>query len=139
MDNHRLKIRYFFFALAMSAILVACRTHGTISGNSGHEATVISKTDTFLVHDSCFIEHWNNVYIKGDTCYITKKEVEYRNRYIFRDRTDTFYIEKCDTIMVPHEVEKVVTTTSKILWYSLALNVAIIAFCVWRIRKTWNH
>ena len=128
----------FISLLLVSTILVACRTPGTIGGNSGHETTVISKTDTFLVHDSCFIEHWNNVYVKGDTCYITKKEVEYRNRYIFRDRTDTFYIEKCDTIMVPHEVEVINTVVPRWIGWSLLFNCLVLIFCIWRIWKRWK-
>ncbi len=55
--------------------------------------------DTVLVHDSI------HVYQKGDT--VTEFRLKYVYRY--RDRVDTLYLSRADSIQVPYPVEKELT------------------------------
>jgi hypothetical protein len=61
------------------------------------DSTYIYKVQRDSVHlrDSIF------VLVKGDTVY------QYRDRYLYRDRqrVDTFYVNRTDTIRIPYPVE----------------------------------
>ena len=128
------KIRAFICVLLASILLVACRTAGTVPGSHSENNTAITvKTDTVLERDSIFIDRWQTIYVKGDTVFFTKEVTKYRDRFQYKTKTDTFIVERTDSVLVPYPVEKVVTTTPRILGWSLLANALVIVFCLWRL------
>ena len=98
---------------------------------------VVEKKDSIYIQDSTF------VYVGGDTVYLYK----YKNIYRDRVKTDTLYINRCDSIAVPCPVEKKLTFWEEnlicfgklfVVFFFLAVVVAIGYFIWHRIRsRTW--
>jgi hypothetical protein len=65
--------------------------------------------DSIYMRDSVFIEK------SGDTI----REFQYKYIYRFKDRTDTLYISKTDSIQVPYPVEVVKYKTPRWCWWAL--------------------
>lgn len=65
--------------------------------------------DSIYMRDSVFIEK------SGDTI----REFQYKYIYRFKDRTDTLYISKTDSIQVPYPVEVVKYKTPQWCWWAL--------------------
>lgn len=92
----------FIIILLTLAICSGCRTIEYRTLETIRSDTVYiqsAKVDSVIVRDSIFI------YQQGDTV------LEHRYHYIYkyRDRVDTLYISKTDTISVPYPVEKQLT------------------------------
>lgn len=91
--------------------------------------------DTTILHDSTYIRE----YVKGDTVRI----IEYRDRYLYRDRwrerTDTVAVH--DTTFVPKEVPAPLTGWQRFRlrafwWLAAALAVCVAAgVTVWKFRR----
>ena len=140
MDNHRLKIRPFFFVL-LACLMMGCASgHLTPSTQHSENNTVILK-DTCFIHDSIFVERYQNVYIKGDSVIVEREVTKYRDRFRYKTVHDTTLVTKTDTIMVDVPVEKVVENNVVPKWigWSLLFNCLVIVFCIWRIWKRWKH
>lgn len=93
-------LAYFVIILLTSAIC-SCRSVKYVPVETvKHDSIYLSQIlkDSIYVKDSVLI-------IKGDTV------VEYRYKYIYqyKDRTDTLYVTKNDTVLVPYPVEKELT------------------------------
>lgn len=67
------------------------------------------KLDSIYMRDSVFIEK------SGDTI----REFQYKYIYRFKDRIDTLYISKTDSIQVPYPVEVVKYKTPQWCWWAL--------------------
>ena len=65
--------------------------------------------DSIYMRDSVFIEK------SGDTI----REFQYKYIYRFKDRIDTLYISKTDSIQVPYPVEVVKYKTPQWCWWTL--------------------
>lgn len=65
--------------------------------------------DSIYMRDSVFIEK------SGDTI----REFQYKYVYRFKDRIDTLYISKTDSIQVPYPVEVVKYKTPQWCWWTL--------------------
>lgn len=72
--------------------------------------------DSIYMRDSVFIEK------SGDTI----REFQYKYIYRFKDRTDTLYISKTDSIQVPYPVEVVKYKTPQWCWWALGGIVLLI-------------
>ena len=97
-----MKPLYLFIILLTSAICSGCRTIEYYPLETVRIDTVYiqsAKVDSVMVRDSVHIIE------KGDTV------TEFRLKYIYkyRDRVDTLYRSKTDTISVPYPVEKELT------------------------------
>lgn len=97
-----MKPLYLLIILLTSAIWSGCRTIEYRTLETIRSDTVYiqsAKVDSVIVRDSIYI------YQQGDTV------LEHRYHYIYkyRDRVDTLYISKTDTISVPYPVEKQLT------------------------------
>ena len=97
-----MKPLYLLIILLMSAICSGCRTIEYYPLETVRIDTVYvnkQRVDSILVKDSIHITE------KGDTV------TEFRLKYIYkyRDRVDTLYRSKTDTISVPYPVEKQLT------------------------------
>lgn len=94
-----MKPLYLFLLLL---VLTGCRTIEYYPMETVHIDTVyVNKQliDSVMVRDSI------HIYQKGDTV------TEFRLKYIYKykDRTDTLYMSKTDTISIPYPVEKELT------------------------------
>ena len=97
-----MKPLYLLIILLTSAIWSGCRTieYRTLETIRSDTVYILSaKVDSVIVRDSIYI------YQQGDTV------LEHRYHYIYkyRDRVDTLYISKTDTVSVPYPVEKQLT------------------------------
>ena len=93
---------YLLIILLMSAIWSGCKTIKYYPLETVRHDTVYIqslKLDSILVKDSVHITE------KGDTV------TEFRLKYIYKykDRTDTLYLSRVDTVSVPYPVEKELT------------------------------
>ena len=97
-----MKPLYLFIILLTLAICSGCRTIKYYPLETVRIDTVYvnkQRVDSILVKDSIHITE------KGDTV------TEFRLKYIYKykDRTDTLYLSKTDTVSVPYPVEKELT------------------------------
>lgn len=99
-----------------------------------HDSVYVGK----VVRDSVFVKD-SVLVVKGDTV------TEYRWKYVFKykDRTDTLYVNRTDTIRVPYPVEAKLTKWQQFKMeaggYAIALAVilviAVAGYFVMKIRK----
>ena len=97
-----MKPLYLFIILLTSAIWSGCRTIEYYPLETVRIDTVYvnkQRVDSVMVRDSVHIIE------KGDTV------TEFRLKYIYKykDRTDTLYLSRVDTVSVPYPVEKELT------------------------------
>lgn len=98
--------------IALTAFLLA----GCVSTKYVPVETVrteyITKSDTFIKHDSILHKDSVFVYMKGDTVWLEKWHTRYIERLQKQIVTDTLI--RCDTISVPYPVEKDLTFFQKV-------------------------
>lgn len=97
--------------LLMSAIC-SCRSVRYVPVETTKSDTVYMnrvQLDSIYMRDSVFIEK------SGDTI----REFQYKYIYRFKDRIDTLYISKTDSIQVPYPVEVVKYKTPRWCWWAL--------------------
>lgn len=107
-------MRHIVFLLLFLAILAAtsCTRHVYVPVETTKSDTVYLnrvQLDSIYMRDSVFIEK------SGDTI----REFQYKYIYRFKDRTDTLYISKTDSIQVPYPVEVVKYKTPQWCWWTL--------------------
>lgn len=127
-------------AFIILMILHGCRTK-YVSVPEYHNVYV-TKHDTLTKHDSIYQKEFVDRYVKGDTVFLTKTQVDYRFRNIYK----TLYRDsiKKDSVRVPYPVERKLNK-----WESLKMEVggwaigglsavliAVIGYIVlWLVRK----
>lgn len=133
------RLAIFFYFMAMLVLIAmavtSCRSVRYVPVETvKHDSVYFNKilTDSVYVKDSVFV-------VKGDTV------TEYRYRYVYRykDRTDTAYVNRTDTIRVPYPVEAELTKWQRFKMeaggYAIALAVilviAVSGYFVMKIRK----
>lgn len=134
----------FAFMLAVAFIMLmmlqSCRTK-YVSVPEYHNV-YINKHDTLTKHDSIYQKEFVDRYVKGDSVFLTKTQVDYRFRNIYK----TLYRDsiKVDSLRVPYPVERKLNK-----WESLKMEVggwaigglsavviALIAYIVtWLVRR----
>lgn len=107
-------MRHIVFLLLFLAILAAtsCTRHVYVPVETTKSDTVYLnrvQLDSIYMRDSVFIEK------SGDTI----REFQYKYIYRFKDRIDTLYISKTDSIQVPYPVEVVKYKTPQWCWWTL--------------------
>lgn len=107
-------MRHIVFLLLFLAILAAtsCTRHVYVPVETTKSDTVYLnrvQLDSIYMRDSVFIEK------SGDTI----RESQYKYIYRFKDRIDTLYISKTDSIQVPYPVEVVKYKTPQWCWWAL--------------------
>lgn len=139
-------LRQIIFAFMLAAafimlmMLQSCRTK-YVSVPEYHNV-YINKHDTLTKHDSIYQKEFVDRYVKGDSVFLTKTQVDYRFRNIYK----TLYRDsiKVDSIRVPYPVERKLNK-----WESLKMEVggwaigglsavviALIAYIVtWLVRR----
>ena len=127
-------------AFIMLMLLQSCRTK-YVNVPEYHNVYV-TKNDTLTKHDSIYQRVFVDRYVKGDSVFLTKTQVDYRFRNIYK----TLYRDsiKVDSIRVPYPVERKLNK-----WESLKMEVggwaigglsavviALIAYIVtWLVRR----
>lgn len=139
-------LRQIIFAFMLAAafimlmMLQSCRTK-YVNVPEYHNV-YINKHDTLTKHDSIYQKEFVDRYVKGDSVFLTKTQVDYRFRNIYK----TLYRDsiKVDSIRVPYPVERKLNK-----WESLKMEVggwaigglsavviALIAYIVtWLVRR----
>lgn len=107
-------MRHIVFLLLFLAILAAtsCTRHVYVPVETTKSDTVYLnrvRLDSIYMRDSVFVEK------SGDTI----REFQYKYIYRFKDRIDTLYISKTDSIQVPYPVEVVKYKTPQWCWWTL--------------------
>lgn len=114
-------MRHIVFLLLFLAILAAtsCTRHVYVPVETTKSDTVYLnrvQLDSIYMRDSVFIEK------SGDTI----REFQYKYIYRFKDRIDTMYISKTDSIQVPYPVEVVKYKTPQWCWWALGVIVLLL-------------
>lgn len=123
----------FIIILLMSAICIGCRTIEYYPVETVRSDTVYVNrlaVDSVLVRDSVYIHE------RGDTV------TEYRYQYVYRykDRVDTLYLSKVDTVGVPYPVEMELTKwqSVKVDYGGWAIGIVFVTILVvvgWMVYK----
>lgn len=106
--RHIVFLSLFLVGLAATS----CTKHVYVPVETTRSDTVYMnrvQLDSIYMRDSVFIEK------SGDTI----REFQYKYIYRFKDRTDTLYISKTDSIQVPYPVEVVKYKTPQWCWWTL--------------------
>ena len=139
-------LRQIIFAFMLAAafimlmLLQSCRTK-YVSVPEYHNVD-INKHDTLTKYDSVYQKEFVDRYVKGDSVFLTKTQVDYRFRNIYK----TLYRDsiKIDSIRVPYPVERKLNKWENIKmevggWAIGGLSavvIALIAYIVtWLVRR----
>ena len=95
---------------------------------------VVVKTDSLLKTDSVYVHDSLSVYIRGDTVFKDKYHLQYKDRYIVRNKSDTLIFR--DSIPYKVGVEKPLSKTDRAFLNigkiaSVCLFIGILAFLGW--------
>ena len=107
-----------------------------------YKDSVLVKTDSFLKTDSVYVHDSVSVYIRGDTVFKDKYHIQYKDRYILRNKSDTLIVR--DSIPYKVVVEKTLSKTDKAFLNigkiaSVCLFIGILAFLGWIYWKLKLH
>ena len=122
-------------AVAMLILSMFCRCTTTkYVPVTEYKDRVVLKTDSLLKTDSVYVHDSVSVYIRGDTVFNDKYHLQYKYRYIVRNKSDTLIVR--DSIPYKVEVSKQLSKTDrtflnigKITLYCLF--IGIIVFLCW--------
>ena len=103
---------------------------------------VVVKTDSFLKTDSVYVHDSVSVYIRGDTVFKDNYHLQYKDRYIVRNKSDTLIVR--DSIPYKVEVNKQLSKTDRAFLNigkiaSVCLFIGILSFIGWIYRKVKLH
>ena len=133
-----------FLAMAFLTLMLlqGCRTK-YVSVPEYHKEYV-TKHDTLTKYDSIYQKEFVDRFIKGDTVFLTKTQIDYRFRNIYK----TLYRDsiKIDSVRVPYPVERKLNR-----WESLKMEVggwavgvlsvmllAVIGYAVWWLVRKYR-
>lgn len=123
-----------FLTLLLTAVLTSCRTVKYVPIHSVSRDTVrlVSRShDTIITRDTFLLDR----YRQGDTVYITRHVVRYRDRVSLQH--DTIYRAHRDTIAIPVEVTKYKTQSTPTIM-KLAIIIAAIVLITLYIHREQN-
>ena len=103
---------------------------------------VVVKTDSLLKTDSVYVHDSVSVYIRGDTVFKYKYHIQYKDRSIVRNKSDTLIVR--DSIPYKVEVGKRLSKTDRAFLKigkiaSVCIFIGILAFTCWIYRKVKLH
>ena len=122
-------------AVAMLIISMFCRCTTTkYVPVTEYKDRVVVKTDSLLKTDSVYVHDSVSVYIRGDTVFKDKYHLQYKDRYIVRNKSDTLIVR--DSIPYKVDVNKQLSKTDRTFLKigkisSYCLFIGIIVFLCW--------
>ena len=139
------KITKFVITIAVAMLFLSmfCRCTTTkYVPFTEYKDRVVVKTDSFLKNDSVYVHDSVSVYIRGDTVFKEKYHIQYKDRYIVRNKSDTLIVR--DSIPYKVGVEKTLSKTDKAFLNigkiaSVCLFIGILAFIGWIYRSVKLH
>lgn len=139
------KITRVVIAIAVSMLILSmfCRCTTTkYVPVTEYKDRVVVKTDSLLKTDSVYVHDSVSIYIRGDTVFKDKYHLQYKNRYIVRNKSDTLIVR--DSIPYKVGVEKTLSKTDKAFLKigkiaSVCLFIGILAFIGWIYRRVKLH
>ena len=130
-------------AVAMLILPIFCRCTTTkYVPVTEYKDRVVVKTDSLLKTDSVYVHDSVSVYIRCDTVFKDKYHLQYKYRYIVRNKSDTLIVR--DSIPYKVEVNKQLSNTDRYFLKigkiaSVCIFIGIIAFIGWIYRKVKLH
>ena len=130
-------------AVAMLILSMFCRCTTTkYVPVTEYKDRVVVKTDSLLKTDSVYVHDSVSVYIRGDTVFKYKYHIQYKDRYISRNKSDTLIVR--DSIPYKVEANKQLSKTDRAFLKigkiaSVCIFIGIIAFIGWIYRKIKLH
>ena len=130
-------------AVAMLIISMFCRCTTTkYVPVTEYKDRVVVKTDSLLKTDSVYVHDSVSVYIIGDTVFKDKYHLQYKDRYIVRNKSDTLIVR--DSIPYKVEVNKQLSKTDRAFLNigkiaSVCIFIGILALLGWIYRKVKLH
>ena len=139
------KITRFVIAIAVAMLIISmfCRCTTTkYVPVTEYKDRVVVKTDSLLKTDSVYVHDSVSVYIRGDTVFKDKYHLQYKDRYIVRNKSDTLIVR--DSIPYKVVVEKTLSKTDKVFLNigkiaSVCIFIGVLAFIVWIYRMVKLH
>ena len=141
------EIRQKIYNNIMVAVLLVCMLVGLmlcslLTSCKSHEPTIVERVrtdtvritqqlrDSIYLRDSIFVNQWQS----GDTIFQVRDR--WHTRYVMKERTDTFYKARVDSVPVPYPVIKKVPV--ELTWWQQArLHLANIVLWVILIIALW--
>ena len=135
MDYNNVKLYIYIIIILLTPAIWSCRSVRYVPVETvKHDSVYVGK----VVRDSVFVKD-SVLVVKGDTV------TEYRWKYVFKykNRTDTLYVSRTDTIRVPYPVEAKLTKWQRFKMEAggvaiggfFLLLAAIVAYIVYRSRR----
>lgn len=130
-------------AVAMLILSMFCRCTTTkYVPVAEYKDRVVVKTDSLLKTDSVYVHDSISVYIRGDTVFKDKYHLQYKDRYIVRNKSDTMIVR--DSIPYKVGVEKPLSKADRALLNickiaSVCLFICVLAFLGWIYWKLKLH
>ena len=130
-------------AVAMLILPIFCRCTTTkYVPVTEYKDRVVVKTDSLLKTDSVYVHDSVSVYIRCDTVFKDKYHLQYKYRYIVRNKSDTLIVR--DSIPYKVEVNKQLSKTDRAFLNigkiaSVCIFIGILALLGWIYRKVKLH
>lgn len=141
------EIRQKIYNNIMVAVLLVCMliglmVCGLLTSCKSHEPTIVERVrtdtvritqqqrDSIYLRDSIFVNQWQS----GDTIFQIRDR--WHTQYVMKERTDTFYKARVDSVPVPYEVIKKVPAELT-WWQQCRLHLANIVLWVILIIALW--
>ena len=139
------KITRFVIAIAVSMLILSmfCRCTTTkYVPITEYKDRVVVKTDSLLKTDSVYVHDSVSVYIIGDTVFKDNYHLQYKDRYIVINKSDTLIVR--DSIPYKVDVGKQLSNTDRAFLNigkiaSVCLLIGILAFIGWIYRRAKLH
>ena len=139
------KITKVVIAIAVSMLILSmfCRCTTTkYVPVTEYKDRVVVKTDSLLKTDYVYVHDSVSVYIRGDTVFKDKYHLQYKDRYIVINKSDTLIVR--DSIPYKVDVGKQLSNTDRAFLNigkiaSVCLFIGILAFIGWIYRRVKLH
>lgn len=97
---------------------------------------IVNKTDSFLKLDSVYVHDSVSVYIRGDTVFKDKFRLQYKDRYIVRNKSDTLVVRDSIPYKVNIVTEKKLSSADKTFLglgkaFAVIIFIGVLAFIGW--------
>ena len=129
-------------AVLLVCMLIGLMVCGLLTSCKSHEPTIVERVrtdtvritqqqrDSIYLRDSIFVNQWQS----GDTIFQIRDR--WHTQYVWKERTDTFYKARVDSVPVPYPVIKKVP--AELTWWQQArLHLANIVLWVILIIALW--